>query len=188
MEIIRRYELAARLERAVGTPSSAEEKRKLEKEAESCENRRQALVLLLLHYSSGLQSVEEAEQQIQQQQQQQQESKLCDGFSWFLVCVRLCTDGLTRSSIPHFLCPTKQNFKNNKHFKPFHLTITSLFESSVGRMRSDPWPFSVKKTTIPNWAVGNRSILFGTRSRVYTGKRTVRSQTACWNWRMNWHR
>lgn len=72
MEIIRRYELVARLERADGAPWPAEERRKLEKEAESCENRRQALVLLLLHYSSGLQNVEEAEQQ---------ESKLCDGFS-----------------------------------------------------------------------------------------------------------
>ncbi len=72
MEIIRRYELAARLERADGAPWSADERRKLEKEVEMCENRRQALVLLLLHYSSGLQSVEEAEQQ------QQQESKLCD--------------------------------------------------------------------------------------------------------------
>ena len=70
MEIIRRYELAARLERADGAPWSVEERKKLEKEAETCENRRQALVLLLLHYSSGLQSVEEAEQQ--------QESKLCD--------------------------------------------------------------------------------------------------------------
>ena len=70
MEIIRRYELAARLERADGAPWSVEERKKLEKEAETCETRRQALVLLLLHYSSGLQSVEEAEQQ--------QESKLCD--------------------------------------------------------------------------------------------------------------
>lgn len=67
MEIIRRYELAARLDRADG---SVEEKRKLEKELESCESRRQALVLLLLHYSSGLQNVEEAEL----------ESKPCDSL------------------------------------------------------------------------------------------------------------
>ncbi|XP_057376466.1 PDZ domain-containing protein 8-like isoform X1 [Daphnia carinata] len=61
MEILRRYELAARLDRPDGTPWSGDEKQKLEKEAELCEARRQALVLLLLHYSAGLQNVEEAE-------------------------------------------------------------------------------------------------------------------------------
>lgn len=67
MEIIRRYELAARLDRPDG---SVDDRRKLEKELESCESRRQALVLLLLHYSSGLQSVEDVETS--------PESKPCD--------------------------------------------------------------------------------------------------------------
>lgn len=68
MEILRRYELAARLDRPDGTPWSGDERQKLEKEVDLCEARRQALVLLLLHYSSGLQNVEEAER----------DSKLCD--------------------------------------------------------------------------------------------------------------
>ena len=68
MEILRRYELAARLDRPDGTHWSGDEKQKLEKEVELCEARRQALVLLLLHYSSGLQNVEETER----------DSKLCD--------------------------------------------------------------------------------------------------------------
>ena len=68
MEILRRYELAARLDRPDGSHWSGDEKQKLEKEVELCEARRQALVLLLLHYSSGLQKVEEAER----------DSKLCD--------------------------------------------------------------------------------------------------------------
>ncbi|EFX86131.1 hypothetical protein DAPPUDRAFT_97942 [Daphnia pulex] len=68
MEILRRYELAARLDRPDGTPWSGDERQKLEKEVDLCEARRQALVLLLLHYSSGLQNVEETER----------DSKLCD--------------------------------------------------------------------------------------------------------------
>ena len=64
MEIIRRYELDARLDRVDGT-LFAEEKQKLEKEVEACENRRQALVLLLLYYSSGLQNAEESEQAVE---------------------------------------------------------------------------------------------------------------------------
>lgn len=61
METVRRYELFSRIEGADGPPCSPEERKRLEKEAEACENRRQALVLLLLHYSAGLQSVEEAD-------------------------------------------------------------------------------------------------------------------------------
>lgn len=63
METVRRYELFSRIEGADGPACSPEERKRLEREAEACENRRQALVLLLLHYSAGLQSVEEADLQ-----------------------------------------------------------------------------------------------------------------------------
>ena len=62
-ETIRRYELAAFLEKPDGQILlSSDERKEMEKEAVSCESRRQALVLLLLHYSAGLRSAEEAEE------------------------------------------------------------------------------------------------------------------------------
>ena len=106
MEILRRYELAARLDRPDGTHWSGDEKQKLEKEVEMCEARRQALVLLLLHYSSGLQNVEEAER----------DSKLCDWLICFLfvficflldACWVVLTALKTRSSIFLLSCPKK---------------------------------------------------------------------------------
>lgn len=61
IETVRRYELFSRIEGANGPPCPPDERKRLEKEADACESRRQALVLLLLHYSAGLQSVEEAD-------------------------------------------------------------------------------------------------------------------------------
>lgn len=61
METIRHYELSSKLEKADGAPWSTSERNRMEKEVAECENRRQALVLLLLFYSAGLRSAEEAE-------------------------------------------------------------------------------------------------------------------------------
>jgi len=60
-EMIRHYELLSKLEKADGAPWSTSERNRMEKEVAECENRRQALVLLLLFYSAGLRSAEEAE-------------------------------------------------------------------------------------------------------------------------------
>ncbi len=56
METILRSELASRSE---ASGLSADEKRKLHNEMAVCEEKRQALALLLLHYCAGLQHAEQ---------------------------------------------------------------------------------------------------------------------------------
>ena len=63
-ETTRRNELSSSLDRT--STISVDERKQVQARLNGCNSRSEALILLLLHYSTGMQSVEEAEQHCDQ--------------------------------------------------------------------------------------------------------------------------